>query len=113
MAQDIGTIHGMLLTITQGRLPMVLEFIIIHGQDGDFLLASVMGGLHLDGIHGQEVGGVLLDSGSVGDMDFIGDSGMDTEADSEQAIEPEEEQDIARDREILDKAMCTETGLLA
>ena len=38
MAQDIGIGHGMPLIIIQGRLPMVLGFIIIHGQDGDIVL---------------------------------------------------------------------------
>ena len=35
MAQDIGIIRGMLLIIIQDQWPMVLEFIIIHGLDGD------------------------------------------------------------------------------
>ena len=108
MVQDIGIDHGMPLIIIQGRLPMVLGFIIIHGPVGDIVWASAMAGL-LSGILTIGAGGVPADTDMDIDMVTVMDIAMDTDMDIMQG----EEQDIVRGREIPDKVMCTETGLMA
>lgn len=114
MAQGIGTIHGMQLIIIQDRLPMVLGFIIIHGLDGDLVLASAMAGSVSDGIHIIGAGGVLADTGMDIDMGTGMGIVMDTGMGIVMAIMQEEErdtgQDIMQDPEILHKAMCIKTG---
>lgn len=114
MAQDIGIGPGMQPIIIQDRLPMVLGFIIIHGLDGDLVLASAMAGSVSDGIHIIGAGGVLADTGMDIDMGMGMGIVMDTDMGIVMAIMQEEErdtgQDIMQDPEIPHKAMCIKTG---
>ena len=114
MALDIGIGPGMQLIITQGRLPMVLESIIIPGPDGGLVLVSAMAGSVSDGIHIIGAGGVLADTAMDIDMDTGMNIVMDTDMGIVMAIMQEEEQDtgqdIMQDPEILRKAMCIKTG---
>ena len=91
MAQDIGTGHGIKLIIIQDQSPGDLEFIIIHGQDGDSALGLVMVGSHLVGILIQGAGGGHVDIDMATDMATIGDIVMDTDMDIDMDIMQEEE----------------------
>ena len=117
MELDIGTIPGMQPTITQGRSLMVLGFIIIPGPVGDIVWVSAMAGSPSGGILTIGAGGVPADTDMDIDMVTVMDIAMDTDMDIAMAIMQEEEQDtgqdIGQDREILDGAMCTETGQMA
>ena len=108
MAPDIGIDHGMPLIIIQGRLPMVLGFIIIPGPVGDIVWASAMAGSLSGGILTIGAGGVPADT----DMDIDMVTVMDIVMAIMQGEEQDIGQDIVRGREIPDKVMCTETGLM-
>ncbi len=114
MAQDIGITHGMLIIIIQDQLLMALGFIIIHGQDGDIVLASAMAGSLSGGILTIGAGGAPVDTGMDIDMATGMDIVMDTDMDIVMAIMQEEERDtgqaIMQDPGILLKAMCIKIG---